>query len=157
MRSGGAGELAPGSSPSQYALRILAGNSPSRSHNSWNRPHQSICQVSRSASFMTTLPAKNTTRSNGPLCLSFDLAANFFAKNVIDYMGQSTELKDEPHREAAFRVLKSALVPSVLIELAYVSNKQDAANLKSEAWRDKVSNSIVGAINRYFAISRLPL
>jgi N-acetylmuramoyl-L-alanine amidase len=82
---------------------------------------------------------------------------NFFAKNVIDYMGQSTELKDEPHREAAFRVLKSALVPSVLIELAYVSNKQDAANLKSEAWRDKVSSSIVGAINRYFAISRLPL
>ena len=59
--------------------------------------------------------------------------------------------------EAAFRVLKSALVPSALIELAYVSNKEDAANLKSEAWRDRVSASIVAAINRYFSMTRLPL
>jgi N-acetylmuramoyl-L-alanine amidase len=82
---------------------------------------------------------------------------NFFAKSLIDYMGQSTELKPEPHREAAFRVLKSAQVPSVLIELAYVSNRQDAANLKSDEWRDKVSASLVGAVNRYFSMARLPL
>lgn len=82
---------------------------------------------------------------------------NFFAKNLIEYMGQSTELKPEPHREAAFRVLKSAQVPSVLIELAYVSNRQDAALLKSDEWRDKVSASLVGAVNRYFSMARLPL
>ena len=82
---------------------------------------------------------------------------NFFAKNLIEYMGQSTELKAEPHREAAFRVLKQAQVPSVLIELAYVSNRQDAANLKSDEWRDKVSASLVGAVHRYFSMARLPL
>ena len=81
----------------------------------------------------------------------------FFVKNVVEYMGQSTELKPEPHREAAFAVLKSGQVPSVLIELAYVSNRQDAANLKSDDWRDKVSGSIVGAVNRYFSMARLPL
>ena len=82
---------------------------------------------------------------------------NFFAKNVIEYMGQSTELKAEPHREAAFRVLKSAQVPSVLIELAYVSNRQDAANLKSDEWRNRVSASLVAAVNRYFNMALLPL
>jgi N-acetylmuramoyl-L-alanine amidase len=82
---------------------------------------------------------------------------NFFAKNLIAYMGQTTELKAEPHREAAFRVLKSAQVPSVLIELAYVSNRQDAANLKSDEWRNRVSSSLVAAVNRYFNMALLPL
>ena len=82
---------------------------------------------------------------------------NFFAKNVIEYMGQTTEMKPDPHREAAFRVLKSAEVPSVLIELAYVSNRQDAENLKSVEWREKVSNSIANAVARYFNFTGLPL
>ena len=54
-------------------------------------------------------------------------------------------------------LLKSAQVPSVLIELAYVSNRQDAANLRSDEWRERVSASLVGAVNRYFSMSRLPL
>lgn len=82
---------------------------------------------------------------------------NFFAKNVIEYMGQTTEMKPDPHREAAFRVLKSADVPSVLIELAYVSNRQDAENLKSVEWREKVSTSIANAVARYFNFAGLPL
>jgi N-acetylmuramoyl-L-alanine amidase len=82
---------------------------------------------------------------------------SFFAKNVIQQMGQTTELKQQPHREAAFRVLMSAQVPSVLIELAYVSNREDAANLKSDAWRDRVSASLVSAVNRYFNLTLLPL
>jgi N-acetylmuramoyl-L-alanine amidase len=45
----------------------------------------------------------------------------------------------------------------VLIELAYVSNRQDAANLKSDEWREKVSASLVGAVNRYFSLANLPL
>jgi N-acetylmuramoyl-L-alanine amidase len=64
-----------------------------------------------------------------------------------------------PDKEANFLVLKTAKVPAVLIELAYVSNAQDAQNLKSEKWRDKVSNSIVTAVDNYFAnkIARLPM
>jgi N-acetylmuramoyl-L-alanine amidase len=82
-----------------------------------------------------------------------------FVKSVIEYMGQSTELKDTPDRSAAFAVLRTAKVPAVLIELAYVSNAQDAALLKSEKWRGNVADSIVTAIENYFShqVARLPM
>ncbi|HXF54403.1 MAG TPA: N-acetylmuramoyl-L-alanine amidase [Hyphomicrobiaceae bacterium] len=74
-----------------------------------------------------------------------------FTRSVIEYMGQSTNLKENPDRSAAFRVLKTAQVPAVLIELAYVSNAEDARLLKSDHWRDKVADSIMEAIENYFA------
>lgn len=81
-----------------------------------------------------------------------------FARNVIGRMGQATQLKATPHREASFVVLKTAKVPSVLIELAYVSNKDDAANLRSAEWQKKVSTQIGNAVDAYFnSIDRLPL
>jgi N-acetylmuramoyl-L-alanine amidase len=76
---------------------------------------------------------------------------NMFVKSVIAYMGESTNLKDNPDREAAFVVIKSAMVPSILIELGYVTNEEDAQMLKSEQWRERVSNSIVTAIDNYFS------
>ncbi|MFT3731612.1 MAG: N-acetylmuramoyl-L-alanine amidase [Hyphomicrobium sp.] len=82
-----------------------------------------------------------------------------FAKTVIENMGESTPLRNEPEQQAAFRVLKTAQFPSVLIELAYVTNKSDAQNLKSDEWRSKVANSIAAAVDNYFSrdIARLPM
>jgi len=82
-----------------------------------------------------------------------------FTRSVIEFMGQSTNLKDNPDRSAAFRVLKTAQFPSVLIELAYVSNKQDVQLLQSTSWRDKVSTSIATAVDNYFShdLARLPM
>jgi N-acetylmuramoyl-L-alanine amidase len=82
-----------------------------------------------------------------------------FVKSVIEHMGESTNLKDTPDRTAAFVVLKSAKVPSILIELGYVTNEEDAQLLKSERWREKVSDSIVTAIGNYFShqLARLPM
>ena len=82
-----------------------------------------------------------------------------FVKSVIEHMGESTNLKDNPDRTAAFVVIKSAKVPSILVELGYVTNEEDAELLKSEAWRDKVSASIVTAIDNYFShqLARLPM
>jgi N-acetylmuramoyl-L-alanine amidase len=84
---------------------------------------------------------------------------NIFTRSVIEFMGTSTELRAKPDQQAAFRVLKTAQFPSVLIELAYVTNKQDAALLTSDAWRDKVSDSIMTAVENYFGnqIARLPM
>ena len=76
---------------------------------------------------------------------------DLFAKSVIANMSESTTMRDEPDQQAAFRVLKTAQFPSVLIELAYVSNQQDARNLASDAWREKVAESIVTAIDNYFS------
>lgn len=85
--------------------------------------------------------------------------SNVFAKTVIENMSESTTMRNEPDQQAAFRVLKTAQFPSVLIELAYVSNLQDANNLKSDEWREKVADSICSAIDNYFSnqVARLPM
>ena len=82
-----------------------------------------------------------------------------FTRSVIASMGQSTNLKDDPDRSAGFRVLKTAQFPSVLIELGYVSNREDAQLLQSDAWRQKVSGSIATAVENYFSnqLARLPM
>ncbi len=84
---------------------------------------------------------------------------NIFTRSVIQYMGKSTNLMNNPDRSANFIVLKTAKVPAVLIELAFVTNRQDARNLKSTSWRDKVSDSIMTAIDNYFShkSARLPM
>ena len=84
---------------------------------------------------------------------------SMFARSVIEFMGASTNMRENADREANFRVLKTAKVPSVLIELAYVTNAQDARNLQSQAWRNKVSDSIATAVENYFSnqIARLPM
>jgi len=84
---------------------------------------------------------------------------NGFTRSVIDYMGATTSMQHNPDRSAVFRVLKTAMVPAVLIELAYVSNQQDAHNLKSDQWRDKVSDSIMTAVDNYVSnqVARLPM
>lgn len=84
--------------------------------------------------------------------------SDMFAESLREYMGDATKLKRDPTRTANFAVLKSASVPSVLIELAYVSNKKDARLLKSAAWRNKATNALLKAIDNYFGDStvRLP-
>lgn len=79
---------------------------------------------------------------------------NLFSETVIENMGSATELRGRPHQSAAFRVLKTAKVPSVLIELAYVSNQADARLLRSQNWREKVAGSIREAVDNYFAKAR---
>jgi N-acetylmuramoyl-L-alanine amidase len=74
-----------------------------------------------------------------------------FARSLIDYMSASTTMMSNPDRQAAFRVLQTAKVPAVLVELAFVTNRQDAQKLMSDAWRAKVADSLVTAIEAYFA------
>ena len=82
-----------------------------------------------------------------------------FVRAVIENMGQSTTMNENPDRTAAFQVLLTAKVPAVLIELAYVTNRADAAQLRSDEWRRNVAKSIRTAIDNYFSHQgvRLPL
>lgn len=82
-----------------------------------------------------------------------------FSKSVVDLMGASTHMRNDPAQQAGFRVLKTAHFPSVLIELAYVTNKEDAALLQSDEWREKVSDSIMTAVDNYFSsqVARMPM
>jgi N-acetylmuramoyl-L-alanine amidase len=85
--------------------------------------------------------------------------SSVFAKTVIENMGESTDMRHEPDQQAAFRVLKTAQFPSVLIELGYVSNRDDADNLNSDEWRAKVSESIANSVDNYFGnqLARMPM
>ena len=85
--------------------------------------------------------------------------SKLFAGAVIDTMSDATDMRSSPDQQAAFRVLKTAHFPSVLIELAYVTNKKDAENLKSEDWRNEVSQSIATAVENYFSnkLAHLPM
>lgn len=74
-----------------------------------------------------------------------------FAHKLIADLKSTTHLNKDPVRSAGFRVLRSPDVPSVLIELGYVSNKEDLQSLNSDAWRDRTADSITAAVNEYFA------
>jgi len=85
--------------------------------------------------------------------------SKLFAGAVIETMSDATDMRSSPDQQAAFRVLKTAQFPSVLIELGYVTNRGDAENLKSDEWRAAVSDSIVTAVGTYFhnTLAHLPL
>ena len=59
-----------------------------------------------------------------------------FAHKLVGELKEAVRLHKEPIKSAGFRVLRAPDVPSVLIELGYVSNKQDMQSLLSDAWRD---------------------
>jgi N-acetylmuramoyl-L-alanine amidase len=56
-----------------------------------------------------------------------------------------------PLKSAGFKVLKAPDVPSVLVELGYVSNKGDLKQMVSESWRKRTVGSIARAIEAFFA------
>jgi N-acetylmuramoyl-L-alanine amidase len=74
-----------------------------------------------------------------------------FARNVVKDMGATAHLHKHPLKSAGFRVLKAPDVPSVLIELGYVSNARDLKQLVSETWRSRTADAIAHAVQTYFA------
>jgi len=73
-----------------------------------------------------------------------------FAQNLVNELRQSTSMFKVPHQQAGFKVLKAHDFPSAMIELGFVSNAEDEKLLLSDAWRQKVGDSVVRAINAYF-------
>jgi len=80
-------------------------------------------------------------------------------QSVLNFMGTTTNMMENPDRSAAFVVLKTSTVPSILLELGYLTSQEDAQQLRSDQWRDKVSGSLVTAVDNYFSnqVSRLPM
>lgn len=66
------------------------------------------------------------------------------AKAMVLGMGQQAggQLNKRPHREAAFSVLKAADIPSVLIEVGFISSDRDLANLRDPVWRTLMAAGI---------------
>jgi N-acetylmuramoyl-L-alanine amidase len=74
---------------------------------------------------------------------SFSLS---FAHTLVGQLSSTVGLINRPHREAGFRVLKAPDIPSVLVELGYLSNPKDEAQLLDAAWREKAATSITNAV-----------
>lgn len=73
-----------------------------------------------------------------------------FARRLLGDVKPAMKLNKNPRRSADFRVLTAPDVPSVLVELGYLSNKGDEKRLRSEAWRKKVADRFAISIEGYF-------
>jgi len=74
-----------------------------------------------------------------------------FAETALSHLHGVTDiLARSPHRAASLAVLVAPDVPSVLIELGYLSNRSDAAQMNTDAWRERVARTIANAVDRHF-------
>lgn len=70
-----------------------------------------------------------------------------FARSLVGELSSSIQMiQTNPHRFAGFRVLRAPDVPSVLLELGYLSNEEDEALLRNPEWRARAADSIAAAI-----------
>jgi N-acetylmuramoyl-L-alanine amidase len=75
--------------------------------------------------------------------------SNRFARMLAGEMKNTARMYKHPLKSAGFRVLKAPDVPSVLVELGYVSNKGDLEHLVSEQWRSHTVGSMAQAIDAF--------
>ncbi len=85
------------------------------------------------------------------LSMTASIAASLEAGNKIIYsLGQVTRMRRTNVEQANFVVLRSADIPSLLVESGYITNPTDASNLDSSAWRKRFAGAIVNGITGYF-------
>ena len=74
-----------------------------------------------------------------------------FARAIVGELATRGALHTKRLRSAGFRVLKAPDIPSVLLELGFLSNPDDEKLLTSEAWRDRTAEAVTKSIDAYFA------
>jgi N-acetylmuramoyl-L-alanine amidase len=75
-----------------------------------------------------------------------------FAERVLTVLPRATMVRPtSPHRAAGFAVLKAPDIPAALIELGYLSNSTDEAEMTKPGWRAKVAGQLVTAIDGHFS------
>ena len=73
------------------------------------------------------------------------------ARSVVGALDQDLPMLPNPARHAEFVVLKAADIPSVLVEMGFMSNPQDEAALRRPAHRARVATAMKRAVEAYFA------
>lgn len=73
------------------------------------------------------------------------------AHDLVGALGPRVPLLSNPTRHAGFVVLKAADIPSVLVEMGFMSNRQDEAALRRPAHRVQVAQAMKHAVDAYFA------
>lgn len=73
-----------------------------------------------------------------------------FSRTLLGKIDDTMRLNKNPQRSAGFKVLTAPDVPSVLVELGYLSNAADEQLLLSESWREKAAARFALAVEAFF-------
>jgi N-acetylmuramoyl-L-alanine amidase len=74
-----------------------------------------------------------------------------FADDLVDHIEGHAALLRRTHRDAGFEVLLAPEVPAVLLEMGFISNPDDEAELRDPAQRGELMDAVAKAIDEYFA------
>ena len=77
--------------------------------------------------------------------------SHLFARTLVRQITAASRLNKNPQRSAGFWVLRAPDVPSVLVELGYLSSKSDVQLLTQAEWRDKAAEAIASSIGAFLA------
>jgi N-acetylmuramoyl-L-alanine amidase len=75
--------------------------------------------------------------------------SNQFARGLVAELRNATRLHRSPHKSAGFRVLRAPDVPSVLVELGFVTSPADLKLMTSDAWRQRVADAIATSVDTF--------
>jgi N-acetylmuramoyl-L-alanine amidase len=73
-----------------------------------------------------------------------------FAGMLVKDLQRTSNVLSRAHRSAGFAVLKAPDVPSVLVELGFLSNARDEKNLRSKAYLRKIAQALLSSTDSYF-------
>jgi N-acetylmuramoyl-L-alanine amidase len=73
-----------------------------------------------------------------------------FAEYLLEDIKVVINLKYPSYRQANFIVLKAPDIPSVLVEMAFITNKDDERLLKRNDFQEKMAKSLITSVKKYF-------
>ncbi len=71
-------------------------------------------------------------------------------KHAVGALARSVDMLQNPARHATFAVLQSSAIPSILVETAFLSNPEDEAALRTNAFRERIAQSMKTAVDAWF-------
>ncbi len=77
--------------------------------------------------------------------------SNFLANTVVSTIrSKGVRVLENSHRSAGFAVLKAPDIPSILIEMGFMSNPQEAKMLAQSSYREKLAAALLSGVDAYF-------
>ena len=73
------------------------------------------------------------------------------AQELVTKLGTEVRMMDHSHRSAGFAVLKAPDIPSALVELGCLSNREEDRMLRTPAYRKKLATGIVDSVEAYYS------
>jgi N-acetylmuramoyl-L-alanine amidase len=73
-----------------------------------------------------------------------------FAENLLEDLKALNPLKYSSYRQANFIVLKAPDIPSTLVEMAFITNKEDERLLNLNDFQEKMAKTLSTTVKKYF-------